>query len=61
MPLPEHLYKINVTITAFIDVVDIDDMSARVMACEQLRDKVDGRFNYDVIETEVFDVEDMPR
>ncbi len=61
MPLREKLYKINVTITAFIDVIDINDMSARVIACEQLREKVDGRFEYDVTETEVYDVDELPR
>ena len=60
MPLPERLYKINVTITAFIDVLDINDMSARLLAIEELDKKIQERFTYDVIETDVYDVEDAP-
>ena len=63
MPLREKLYKINVTMIAFIDVVDINDMSARSVATERLRSLInsgDG-FDYDVIETELYDVDELPQ
>tara|TARA_B100001248_G_scaffold242025_1_gene209250 strand:- start:25393 stop:25539 length:147 start_codon:yes stop_codon:yes gene_type:complete len=47
--------------TAFIDVVNINDASARVMACEELRRKIDDNFKYDVTETELYDVDELPR
>ena len=59
--LREKLYKINVTITAFIDVVDINDMSARAVATDRLKELInsgDG-FDYDVIETELYDVDEL--
>ena len=61
--LRENLYKINVTITAFIDVVDINDMSARAVATDRLKELInsgDG-FDYDVIETELYDVDELPQ
>lgn len=59
--LRERVYRVNVYMTAFIDVVDINDASARVMACEELRRKIDDNFKYDVTETELYDVDELPR
>ena len=59
--LRDRLYKINVTITAFIDVVDINDMSARSVAYEELKDKIGDKFEFELRETEVYDVDELPR
>ena len=59
--LRERVYRVNVYMTAFIDVIDINDASARVMACEELRRKIDDNFKYDVTETELYDVDELPR
>ena len=59
--LRDRLYKINVTFTAFIDVVDINDMSARSVAYEELKDKIGDKFEFELRETEVYDVDELPR
>ena len=59
--LRDRLYKINVTITAFIDVVDINDMSARSVAYQELKDKIGDKFEFELQETEVYDVDELPR
>tara|TARA_R100001440_G_scaffold33395_1_gene52309 strand:+ start:3764 stop:3955 length:192 start_codon:yes stop_codon:yes gene_type:complete len=59
--LRDRIYRVNVHITAFIDVIDINDASARIVACEKLRKKIDDNFKYDVIETELYDVDELPR
>ena len=59
--LRDRLYKINVTITAFIDVVDINDMSARSVAYQELKDKIGDKFEFELQETEVYDIDELPR
>ena len=59
--LRDRLYKIKININAFIDVVDINDASARVVACDELRSLIGKKFDFEILETELYEVEELPR